>query len=277
MKKVLATLDNSLAGRPVITAAQALAGILGAEVEAFHVRTNGDRTAHSTAEAAGIPLRVSSGPVVERLVAAAHARDVVAVAIGSRGTPAGRRPLGGTASALVTGLHKPVLIVPPDASPNPRIRRVLVPIEASVSKSLAPRSIIELAADAEVEVHALHIHDEESIPAFTDQPQHEQTAWAKEFLHRYCPWGLGSIRLETRVGRIDELVPLVAEECCCDLIALGWSRRLSHDRALVVRTTLERSHLPVLLVPVELDAQRQEAETLTGAAPMPQRAGRSGC
>ena len=64
--------------------------------------------------------------------------------------------------------------------------------------------------------------------------------------------GLGTVRLETRVGRIDELVPLVAEECDCDLIALGWSQELSPGRAPVVRGTLERSHRPVLLVPVEL-------------------------
>jgi hypothetical protein len=250
MKKVLATLDNCLADRPVIASALAFAKLVDAEVEGLHVRSNGDRRAHRTAEHAGIPLRISSGPVVERLVQAAAASEVAAVVIGLRGNPVGKQPLGSTASALLGKLEKPVLIVPPDANPRPAIRSVLVPIEASVSKSLAPRSIIELAADADVKVHALHIHDQESIPAFTDQPQHEQTAWAEEFLHRYCPWGLGSIRLETRVGRIGELVPLVAEECCCDLIALGWSRRLSHDRAPVVRATLERSHLPVLLVPV---------------------------
>jgi nucleotide-binding universal stress UspA family protein len=266
MKKVLATLDNSLAGRPVITAALSFAKLVDADVEALHVRSNGDRTARSTAENAGIPLRISSGPVVERLVQAAEAGEVVAVAIGSRGTPVGRHPLGSTASALLAKLEKPILIVPPDASPQPAIRSVLVPIEASVSASLAPRAIIELAKDAEVEVHALHIHDQESIPAFTDQPQHEHPAWAEEFLHRYCPWGLGSVRLETRVGRIGELVPRVAEECGCDLIALGWSGQLSRERAPVVRETLERSRLPVLLIPVELGAPRErKAEVLTGS------------
>jgi nucleotide-binding universal stress UspA family protein len=249
MKKVLATLDNSLADRPVITAALAFAKLVDADVEGLHVGSNGDSAARRTAEHAGIPLRVASGPVVQRLVQAASASEVAAVVIGLRGSPAGQQTLGRTASALLAKLEKPVLIVPPDANPH-AIRSVLVPIEASVSTSLAPRSIIELAAGAEVKVHALHIHDQESIPAFTDQPQHEQTAWAEEFLHRYCPWGLGSIRFETRVGRIGELVPLVAEQRSCDLIALGWSRRLSHDRAPVVRATLERSHLPVLLVPV---------------------------
>jgi len=58
------------------------------------------------------------------------------------------------------------------------------------------------------------------------------------------------VRLETRVGRTDELVPLVAAECDCDLIALGWSRELGPGRARVVRSTLERSRVPVALIPV---------------------------
>ena len=39
-------------------------------------------------------------------------------------------------------------------------------------------------------------------------------------------------------------------ESSCDLIALGWSQELSADRAPVVRETLARANLPVLLVPV---------------------------
>jgi nucleotide-binding universal stress UspA family protein len=69
-------------------------------------------------------------------------------------------------------------------------------------------------------------------------------------VRRYCRWGIGEVRLETRVGRIGELIPVVAMESDCDLIALGWSTELSSVRAPVVRETLERAPLPVLLVPV---------------------------
>jgi hypothetical protein len=108
---------------------------------------------------------------------------------------------------------------------------VLVPLEASLSAALAPRAIFELAREATIEAVALHVYEEDSLPAFTDQPQHEQLAWAQEFLARYCPTGLGSVRLETRVGCTDELVPLVADECGCDLVALGWSQELAPGRA----------------------------------------------
>ena len=258
MKTVVAALDNSLAGTPVLAAAGALASLLDARVEALHVRTNGDRTARNAAEAARVPLREVTGPVVESLVRAGEAEEVVALALGARATPGGARPLGGTAAAVATALLKPVIVVPPEARAPEEFRRVLVPLEASLSASLAPRAIFELAGKATVEAVALHVYEEDSLPLFTDQPQHEQAAWAREFLARYCPAGLGDVQLETRVGRSDELVPLVADECGCDLVALGWTQELAPGRAPVVQGTLERSRLPVLLVPVRLLAHLEE-------------------
>jgi len=252
MTKVLAALDNSPAGKSVVASARALATLLRAQVEGVHVPTDGHRTVSDLTEGAGIPLLTTPGPVVERLVEAGEAGDVVALAIGARGTPASSKPLGGTAAAVAVALLKPVLVVPPDADPPATFRRVLVPLEGSLSTSLAPRSLFDLAAEARIDVVALHIHDQGSIPAFTDQPQHEMAAWTREFIERYCPWGIEAVQLETRVGRVGELVPLVAEQCGCDLIALGWSHQLAPGRAPVVRETLERSHLPVLLVPVEV-------------------------
>jgi nucleotide-binding universal stress UspA family protein len=263
MTKVLAALDSSLAGTSVLAAAQALASLLECDVEALHVRIDGERTVRNMAETAGVRLRTVTGPVAERLVEAGEAGDVVALAIGARSTPASAKPLGGRAEAVATTLSKPVLIVPPDAVPAPSFRRVLVPLEGTLSSSLAPRWLFELAPDEQIDVVALHIHDAASIPAFTDQPQHEAPAWAREFVQRFCPWGIGTVRLETRVGRIGELVPAVAEQCDCDLIAIGWSRQLSEGRAQIVHETIQRSRLPVLLVPVE---PSRDLEGAPGAA-----------
>jgi len=252
MKTTLAALDNSLASRSVLASAQALSTLLDSHVEALHVQTNGHRTVQEMTDAAGIGLRTTTGSVIERLIEASEVSDVVAVAIGARSTPASSRPLGGTATAVAVALRKPVLVVPPDADSPPAFRRVLIPLEGTLSTSMAPRSLVEVASGERIDVVALHIHDEDSLPSFTDQPQHEMAAWAREFIHRYCPWGIGDVQLETRIGSIAELVPIVAEQCSCDLIAPGWSRQLAHGRAPVVRETLRRSHLPVLLVPVEL-------------------------
>ena len=252
MKKILIALDNSPSAKALIAAARAFGDLLGLEPEALHVQTDGVVTAAGAAEAAGVPLRTVTGPVIERLVESGRDESVTALAVGARGMSTADRPLGSTAAAVATGVLKPVVVVPPNADPPPVFQRVLIPLEGTESTSLAPLEMFELADDAELDVVAVHVHDPRSLPAFTDQPQHEQEAWAHEFLQRYCPWGLRTVRLETRVGSRGEVVPLVAEEFDCDLIVLGWARELAAGRAPVVRQTLVRSNRPVLLIPVRV-------------------------
>jgi len=273
MRRVLAALDCSLAAKPVLAVARALGEVLGADVAALHVQADSARTLRVLARAAGVPLRVVHGGVVERLVAAGGADDIAALVIGARGIPGDPRPLGATAVAVATTMLKPVVVVSPDADPHPTINRALVPLEGDISTSLAPQPLIELAPDVGLEVIALHVVQPEAIPAFTDQPQHEQEARAQEFLARYCPWGIDVVRFETRVGRREELVPLAAREYGCDLIVLGWLQRLTPGRARVVRATLERSRVPVMLVPIsstEADRPAQGGpKTLTSRADVP--------
>lgn len=265
MTKVIAALDNSMAASPVLATALALGEVLDAAVEAVHVAYDGARTARNVAAAARVPLRIASGPVVERLVALGQADDVEALVLGARSSPLGRRPLGATALAVATSLAKPIVIVPPDAATPGQLRRVLVPLEGAAAGAHTPRSIIELAQGAEVDVNVLHVLDESTIPRFTDQPQHEHSARVEEFLRRYCPWGIGSVRLDVRVGRSEELVPRHAEETKADIVALGWSQELQPGRALVVRAALERCTCPVMLVPVGVLAEEEVGLTPVGA------------
>jgi nucleotide-binding universal stress UspA family protein len=250
MTKVLAAVDNSLVCKAVLETADALGDLLGAEVEALHVGDGDDRTVTAATANAAVPLRFAGGDVVEALVEAGAAEEVVAVVIGGRGMPNDRRPLGSTALAVATSLLKPVVVVPPETTPTAPLRRVLVPLEGTASTSLAPRSIVEVAPGAELDVVVLHVHEADALPSFTDQPQHEGAAWEQEFLARYCPWGVGVVHLETRVGTTAAVVPAVAAEAGCDLIALGWSQDLEAGRAPVVRAALERAGIPVILVPV---------------------------
>lgn len=260
MTTVLAALDNSLAANPVLVTARAFARVLGASVAAIHVLTEEETTAQNVAEAAGVPLRLERGPVVDVLVEAADDEGVVAVVIGARGTASGPQPLGSTAFAVATSVAKPVVVVPPQGRCAPALRRVLVPLEGTVSTSLAPRSLFELSGGAHLDVVVLHVHEE--IPSFSDQPQHESEAWAEEFLARYLPTGIDTVRLERRIGRREELVPLVAEETRADLIALGWTQQLEEGRAPVVQAALEHSPVPVLLVPVHVAAEVKEGAAL---------------
>jgi nucleotide-binding universal stress UspA family protein len=110
----------------------------------------------------------------------------------------------------------------------------------STPSSLAPRGVIELAGDDSLDVTVLHVLDEASLPAFTDQPQHETKAWAREFLQRYCSTDVGRVQFEMRVGRPEELVPQAAHETGVDLIALGWSRALAPGRPCRARSARAR-------------------------------------
>ena len=248
MRKVVAAIDNSLAAGPVLAAAGAVAHLFDASVEAVHVCQNGHAVASHQADVAGLALRTLGGSAVESLAAAAGAQDVAALVLGTRGTPGGR-PVGRTALAVIGSIAKPVLVVPPSAEPRARIGRVLLPLQGTPETSMAPAAALHLAADADVEVVVLHVLDEQSLPRFTDQPQHETHAWATEFLARYCPHGLRSVRLELRVGRPADEILRVADDTGADLIALGWNQELEPGRAVIVRAALERGTLPLLLIP----------------------------
>jgi nucleotide-binding universal stress UspA family protein len=249
VSKLIAAIDNTSAARPVLATAAVLARFLRAEVEAVHVRANGNSTAAAAAASAAVPLRTLEPPVTESLARVARQSDVRAVVFGTRSSPTGPRPAGQVALALIGTLRKPAVVVPPQAPLADSLERILVPLDATKETAAALRETIELAGDAEVEIVVLHVLQGASLPLFSDQPQHEPEAWRDEFLARY---GHRSerMRLETRVGVPAELVHTIATETGADLIALAWSQDMTAGRAAVVRAVLERSEVPVLLLPV---------------------------
>jgi nucleotide-binding universal stress UspA family protein len=255
MKKIIAALDNSLAAMPVLKTARALGKLLGADVEAIHVDGNGNRIVRAATDRARVPLRFFDGDVVEAVIAAAEQHGVVLIVVGARATPGSDHPLGTTALSLAERVRSPLVVVPPIGKAGGRLRRILVPVEADVTTAPVPGAIVEIAQSAgahALDVVVLHVLEESRLPAFTDQPQHEQPAWAHEFVRRFCPWGVGTISLEMRIGRSEELVPQTARESDVDLVALGWAQELKEGRAPVVRATLELSRVPVMLVPVHV-------------------------
>jgi nucleotide-binding universal stress UspA family protein len=249
-RRVIAAVDNSLAARPVLQAALAMAPLFGAAIEVVHVKEDGDAAARAAAEAAGVPFRTTRGPTVRALIRAARSGDVSVLVLGARGRPRGPRPAGHTALEVIASLTKPLLVVPPDLPDPYTIASVLVPLDATRATAAALRWTIKLACTRGLKVLVLHVYDEDSIPSFDDQTQHETDAWVNEFVARYCPPGLDSLKIELRVGVPAEHVLDVAEQARVDLIALGWAQDLRPGRAAVVREVVACSRIPVLLVPV---------------------------
>lgn len=248
MSRVIAAIDNSAAAGPVLSTAAAVAELFGADLEALHVQEKGSEAAQAAAEAADVKLHLVTGSTVSRIVEAAKPQEVVAVVLGARGTPGGRRPAGHIATAVVTSVLKPVVVVPPDYVCPVRMRRILVPLEPVMATATALKQIVQAACTAGAELVVLYVFEEHALPLFTDQPQHEVEAWMKEFLRTYCDHP--EARLELRAGVPGEHLLVSASEIPADALVMGWSQRLARGRAALVRTALEHSRIPVILVPV---------------------------
>lgn len=247
--RILAALDDSEQAPPVCEFAAALGPVLRADVDAVHVRTKSRyEAAAAAATRAGLPLRILEGDPCECLLDEARADDLVAIVIGHSRKPR-TAAMGRIARELVVAQPKPVVLVPVDATHPGRLSRALFPLEGTRATSLAPRSVIRLARGSGLEIVVLHVFDLEAIPPFSDQPQHESREWAREFLARYSPCPPDDVRLETRVGRPEELVPAVVREIDADVVAFAWAQELAPGRARVVRATLEEARTPLLLIP----------------------------
>ena len=249
MSRVVAAIDNSVTARAVLSAASTFATLLQVDVTALHVATGGGwETARAAASAAGIPVKLATGPTLQTIVEEAGQPDVTAIVLGTRGGPAGRRPAGHIAMGVATAVMKPVVAVPPDARYPVKLWRLLVPLEASLTTADAVDLMIRAACKAGAEVIVLHVIEDDAVPAVTDQPQHEVDAWVAEFKRRYC--GDPDIRIELRAGGTVDHVLATAEAVEADAVLLAWGQRVADGRGAKVRSVLERSQIPVILVPV---------------------------
>jgi nucleotide-binding universal stress UspA family protein len=241
----------------VLAASHEIARVFGADVTAVHVLQDGAERVRDLAAQDRVPLTELVGPPGVRLAQALEDADAIALVVGMRARPQGEREIGSIALEVVTTAHKPVFVIPPELPTGFAIRRVLVPLEGSLSTTYAHASYaaLDVPGGEHVDIVILHVLEEDALPAFSDQPQHEWEAFGHEFLVRYCPWPVEHARLETRVGRPEQHILPVARETHCDLIALAWAQELAPGRAIIVRDTLRRRTIPVMLVPVKTAVQ----------------------
>lgn len=247
MTKVIAAIDNSLAARPVLTMAVALAEVFGADVEALHVSEDDGETARSNAEHLGIEYCQCAGDPFDCITHAVADDAVVGVVIGARREPVSHHT-GHLARQVADAVDKPVVVVPPDAEPPAHLHSVVIAMEGSPHKSKALKAAVEVAAGADLDLTVVHVDDETSIPSFSDQVAYEAETYAHEFLARYLR-GAPDARLELRIGTpADEIIDVTEG---ADLLAIGWPQSATGDRGAVAHELLDRSHVPVLLVALD--------------------------
>jgi len=248
MSVILAAIDDSAVARPVLRSAVTMARTLGAEPHAMHVREAGHDDAPTMAREADVTFEVVEGDPVDRILEASAAPDAEMLVIGSRGEREGRRPSGHVARAVMAQVHKPLLVVPPEALLLPEgFRHALVPLEGSAATSDAVIEHLRAFGRAGVELTAVHVFDSSRVPRFWDQSGHAEESWGTEFLARWCEQP--QVRLHLRTGDVAGAVLDVGVLQDVDLILLGWGQDMSGDRARVVRDILSHAHVPLLLVP----------------------------
>jgi nucleotide-binding universal stress UspA family protein len=249
VSRVIAAVDNSAAAQPVLGMASLLGPVLGASVQAVHISDDDGQTARANAERLSVPFEVRKGDPLEELASLVGDEDVVAAVVGTRGHPARRHRVGHLAPALADATDKPVMVVPPGAHMPTRIAKVLVAMEGTPAKARTTRRVIDLTRTAGVELIAVHVDDETSIPSFSDQVAHETGAFAEEFIARYCQ-GRPEVHLELRVGMpVDEILQAI-REIEPDVLVIGWPRHAAPGHARVAHELLAQSPIPVLLVAV---------------------------
>jgi nucleotide-binding universal stress UspA family protein len=146
-------------------------------------------------------------------------------------------------------VKKPVLLIPPGVRlpTAERFGRVLIPLEGSTRSSAAISAELRAFHREGVAVTVLHVMPLDTAPKFWDQPGHAGQIWSAEFRARWCDQPGTEFRL-----RRGDVVPVILETAAtegADLIALGWSQRMSHNRASVVRGVVGQAEIPVLLTP----------------------------
>lgn len=248
MTHVLAAVDDSPAAAPVLTAATALAPLLGSTVEAVHVGGPAGATARDCAGQAGVPFRQVAGDPADRLVELA-AEDVTAVVVGARDHWQRDGTVGHLTLQLADRLPRPLLVVPPQCRPRPRIERVVVALEGSPQRAKPLRHALAVVSGGDLDLTVVHVDSEESVPAFSDSAAHETAEFAQEYLTRY--WSLAPrAHLALPMGQPATEILLIAEELRPDVLVAGWPQGAGPEHGHVVRELLERSTCPVLLVAV---------------------------
>jgi nucleotide-binding universal stress UspA family protein len=256
VSKVIAAIDDSSEALAVVGTGDAVASLFGSILEVVHVCEANDDAVPAKLTSSGHDVRLLRGPVSSTIAQAAAKADVAAVVLGAGGRPGGPS-VGSSAERLIISVPIPVVVVPTRASAPSRIRRVLVPLDGTRTASDALFHAVQLSAQPDVRFIVLHVHTGTSLPMFSDQSHHEVRAWSAEFLRRHARPISVTSPLRLRVGQARDEVLVVAAQERVDLIVLGWRQDLSAGRSAVVRSTLLRATVPVLLIPGQRGRHQQ--------------------
>jgi len=201
-------------------------------------------------------LRASADPLVALVVLTTHGQII---------EPG--RSLGRVAEQVIAGARQPILLIRPEATPlamgpGAMLQRLLLPLDGTPTTAalLAPASALAGRLGAAVDL--LYVADvgvpppdepgSIGAPQYVDQPQHEWPQWANELSNRLGEAARFPPDMPVRTflahGEVGETIAHFAAEHASDAVVLARRSRLEPGRASVLRTVLDQTPCPVLLV-----------------------------
>ena len=133
--------------------------------------------------------------------------------------------------------------------------RAVVPIEGIEEPSKALRKTMGSLSDVGTELIIVHVFDNSTIPSFWEGAGHNDIAWKKEFMLRYC--AQRNARLHLRIGKAPLAIVALAEDEDADVIVLEWNGSIEERRSPTIRSLIERSTTPLLIIPSHREAHSQ--------------------
>ena len=252
---LLIAIADARADAQLIATARGLAATAGWEARAVHVRAPGGPELAS-AELEDLEVVEFEGEAHVALVDLLGRIEVHAVALGLR--TSAEPGLGHVTEALLDRARTPLLLVRPGMRPLAGLRRILVPLEGSPSASAAMRHADDALCARGREIVMLHVvtgstpGERGSLPAprIVDQEHYEWSAWQEEFCMRFsqCPEG-GRHRVCVRVGEPALTIVKECEALAAELVVLSWNGTFAEGHGRVVRSLLDTSPCPLLVIP----------------------------
>lgn len=246
MSTILAAIDNSAAAQPVLSLATTLGKLLGSPVEVLHVSETDQPSATAQAEGNGLECETMSGDPLALIVERAGQDDISAVVIGAPGRVQNGHVGHHLPRRIADAINKRLLVVPLEAKSPDQLHRVVIAIERTDAKARHLTAAVNLAKAPTLDIAAVLVVDEESIPSFSDQAAHGTDAYTSDFLAR-CGHYAPDATFELRIGVPADEVLNLADSVAADMVAVGWPNETDADRRTTARDILDRSHIPVLV------------------------------
>ncbi|MBX5489536.1 MAG: universal stress protein [Chloroflexi bacterium] len=272
--RVLVALDGSPAAVTALPVARVVADQLGARVEILYIAPDhapaGDlweRLQATVGPGEALQVRRHAGEPAPAILAIAEEPGIALLVLTTHGRAIEPgRPLGHVAEAVIANTTRPILLVRPEAAvatePRP-LRHLLLPLDGSPATARVLRPAMDLARQLGARIDILYVAgpyqapsaEQGSIgaPRYLDQPHHEWPRWATEVRERlgevlaHCPSDV-ELRVFLASGESGPEIARFAETRHHDAIVLARRSRLEPGRAVTLRTVLDWTPCPILLV-----------------------------